>query len=305
METQRYPQGILISCEVPWDQREEMLEDVFRRQVRMARAAGFTDMYVFGTAGEGYAVDTRRFAQVVRVFREETTAPEVRAMVGVIALSTSNAIERISIAHAAGFRLFQISLPSWGALRDGEILRFFRDVCGQFPDSGFLHYNLPRTKRLLTGLDYRRLADAVPNLVASKNTGGGAARARDLMKHAPEIQHFFGEDNFPIGIQYGPCSLLSSFGPLLPALSRQLYQAGVSGDLATLFRTQRQFGDFLQDVFGPLMTEERIDGVYDKMIVRSAGVSDFPLRLLSPYDCFDEAQYQAWHERYLQWKRAN
>ena len=115
MDAQRYPQSILISCEVPWDEHEEMLEEVFRRQVRMAIATGFTDMYVFGTAGEGYAVDTRRFAQVARVFREETDHPGIRPMVGVIGLSTANIIERIAIAHAAGFRVFQISLPSWGA----------------------------------------------------------------------------------------------------------------------------------------------------------------------------------------------
>jgi len=45
-------------------------------------------------------------------------------------------------------------------------------------------------------------------------------------------------------------------------------------------------------VFGPGLAQERIDGAYDKMIVRMAGLERMPLRLLSPYQGFSEAEYQ-------------
>lgn len=293
MIKQRYPQAILISCEVPWDAHEQLMEGLFRREVQTVLAQGFKHLYIFGTAGEGYAVDTARFKQIVRIFREETNQPDVHAMVGVIGLSTANIVERIQMAHDAGFRAFQISLPSWAALRDAEMMRFFVDVCGAFPDSGFLHYNLPRTKRLLTGADYRRIADVVPNLVATKNTGGGLDRARDLMTNAPEIQHFFGEGNFMHGCNYGSCSLLSSFGPMAPAKAKALFAAGVAGRIEEVYRLHHEFHDMLRIVFGPLLAEERIDGAYDKMIVRLGGLGEFPLRLLSPYIGFSEEQYAA------------
>ena len=47
---------------------------------------------------------------------------------------------------------------------------FFKTVCGAFPDSRFLHYNLPLAKRIIGGHEYHRLAEAVPNLVATKNS---------------------------------------------------------------------------------------------------------------------------------------
>ncbi len=50
-------------------------------------------------------------------------------------------------------------------VNDDELLRFFADTCGPFPDSKFLNYNLPRTKRVLTGRDYARIIAEVPNLV--------------------------------------------------------------------------------------------------------------------------------------------
>jgi len=299
----RYPQAILISCEVPWDENEQLIEDVFRREVRMVLEQ-FNHLYIFGTAGEGYAVDSARFQQIVQIFYEETRATDVHPMVGVIGLSTANIVERIAFAYATGFRVFQISLPAWGALNNHELLTFFRDVCGSFPDAQFLHYNLPRTKRVLEGPDYRRLIDAVPNLVATKNTGGGLDRAANLMTHAAELQHFFGETNFPHGCMYGECSLLSSFGPMSPHKTWALFEAGRQGDLVAMFKLQKEFHDMLYGVLGPLLAEGRIDGAYDKMLVRLGGLEEMPLRLLSPYQGFSEEQYQSCkrnlHERFAE-----
>lgn len=289
----RYPQAVLVSCEAPWDEHQRLLEDVFRKQIRLILNRGFRHVYVFGTAGEGYAVDTARFEQIVAIFAEETRGDDVYPMVGVIGLSTANIVERIGRAWTAGFRTFQISLPCWGALNDLELLTFFGDVCGAFPDSRFLHYNLSRSKRVLNGADYRRIADGVPNLVATKNTGGGAQRAADLMRHAPDLQHFFGEDNFLHGCMYGPCSLLASFGPMAPAKTRQYFEAGRALQLPRLLELHHGFHELLSDVYGPLLALDRIDGAYDKMTVRLAGLDEMPLRLLSPYQCFSEEQYLA------------
>ena len=300
----RYPQAILVSCEAPWDENEQLIEDVFRREVRSV-LQNFNHLYVFGTAGEGYAVDTARFQQVVRIFYEETRGADVHPMVGVIGLSTANIVERIAFAYATGFRVFQISMPAWGALNDTEVMTFFHDVCGAFPDAQFLHYNLPRTKRVLEGADYRRLIDAVPNLVATKNTGGGLDRAAALMTQAGELQHFFGETNFPHGCMYGECSLLSSFGPMSPHKTWALFEAGRKGQMVEMFKLQKEFHDMLYGVLGSVLSEGRIDGAYDKMLVRLGGLEEMPLRLLSPYQCFSEEQYQACkrilHEQFAEW----
>jgi dihydrodipicolinate synthase/N-acetylneuraminate lyase len=301
----RYPQSVLLSCEIPWDERENLIEDVFRKEVRMALEKGFKHIYIFGTAGEGYAVDTARFREILPIFYDETRGEDVYPQVGVIGLSTANIVERLTLAYDAGFRVFQISMPSWGALNDTELLTFFKDVCGTFPDAQFLHYNLPRAKRVLGGADYRRLVEAVPNLVATKNTGGGAQRAFDLMRNAPELQHFFGEDNFLHGAMFGECSLLSSFGAMVPRKALEYFQAGRERDLTTLLTLHNGFLGLLYDVFGPALAKERIDGAYDKMIVRMGGLEEMPLRLLSPYQGFTDDEYRVYksvfQEKYSEW----
>ena len=221
-------------------------------------------------------------------------------MVGVITLSTANTVERVGFAHDVGFRMFQVVLPSWGALSDVELTAYFKDVCGMFPDSQFVHYNLPRAKRILEGEDYRRLIDAIPNLVGTKTTSGGLPRAASLMRHSSELQHFFGEANFPHGCMYGECSLLSSLWPMAPRQTRELFEAGRTRQLDKLFKLQKWFQDLVTDVFSPLPPGERIDGAYDKMIQRFGGLEELPLRLLSPYQCYTEEQYQACKRVFLE-----
>jgi dihydrodipicolinate synthase/N-acetylneuraminate lyase len=296
---------VLVSCEVPWDAREQLLEDVFRAEIRHV-LRHFRDLYIFGTAGEGYAVDTARFEQIVRVFYEETRGPDVRPMVGVIGLSTPIVRERLAFAYATGFRTFQISLPSWGVVSDAEMVRFFEDVCGAFPDCQFLHYNLPRAGRVLHGKEYRLLIDAVPNLVATKTTGGGLPGAYDLILHAPVLQHFMGEGNFAHGCMYGECSLLASAGPMAPRQAWAYFEAGRRRDVEQLFYWQHAFHRMTAEVLGPAFGgPPRIDGAFDKLMKRLGGLEEFPLRMLSPYIGIDEETYQACRrihqEKYPDW----
>lgn len=300
----RYPQAILISCEIPWDENENLIEDVFRQEVRNVLKAGFRHVYTFGTAGEGYAVDLPRFTRIVEVFREETRGEGIHAQIGVIALSTAQVQERLRIAHAQGFREFQISLPSWGALNDNELMRFFVDVCSPYPDCRFLHYNLARTKRVLTGPEYRRIADAVPNLAATKNTGTTVHGTMDLLRHAPDLQHFFGEAMFPTGCLHGECSLLSSFGPMFPKKTHQLFEYAVRKQWDKLFAFQAEYLTAVEEIIAPMRRQALMDGAYDKALVRLGGLP-MPLRLLSPYDTFSEDVFQECyrilHGKYADW----
>ncbi|MGH9842865.1 MAG: hypothetical protein ACREEM_29355 [Blastocatellia bacterium] len=218
--------------------------------------------------------------------------------------STANVIERLSLAHRAGFRYFQISLPSWGMLDEMETMRFFRDVCGAFPDSKFLHYNLLRSRRLLGAAEYRGIADEVPNLVATKNTGTTVASTAELMRTVPELQHFFGEAMFPTGCLFGECSLLSSFGPMLPSRTRQFFECGRARQIEKLFLLQAEYLAAIADITRPVQGTNRMDGAYDKLWVRLGGLP-MPLRLLSPYESFSEDVLEQCRrilmERYSDW----
>jgi dihydrodipicolinate synthase/N-acetylneuraminate lyase len=241
----------------------------------------------------------------VQVFYEETRGDNVHPMVGLIGQSTPIILEKLDYAYRVGFRVFQISLPSWGTLTDAEMMTFFHDVCDAYPDAQFLHYNLPRAGRVLEARDYRPLIDTFPNLVATKNTGGGHQRAAALVKQAGELQHFLGESNFLQGCLYGECSLLATFAPLTPLKSRAYFEAALRHDILTMVQFQQGFHDLLMDLFKLLEGDRHIDGAYDKLWLKLGGLEAMPLRLLSPYHSISEAEYRACnqmlHERYADW----
>jgi dihydrodipicolinate synthase/N-acetylneuraminate lyase len=303
----RYPQAMLAACPTAWDDNEQLVEDIFRREVQMVLAAGFNHLYVFGTGSEGYAVDTPRFTQVARVFHEETSGPDVHPMIGVIGLSTAQIVERIRIAYDIGFRTFQISLPSWGVLTDDEVLRFFVDTCGTFPDAQFLNYNLPRVKRVLSGSDYARIIPKVRNLVATKTTSGGLTGAEELLRNAPELMHFMGEGNFPHGSMFGEVGLLATMAELTPGRVKEIFEAGRTRDIKTLFQLQHDFVRMEADLWGVGSDVPHMDGAYDKMLTKLGLIPEFPLRLLSPYVSFGEEDYRAMRrlldDKYADWMR--
>ena len=289
--TKRYPSSILVSCEVPWDENQELIEDTFRDEIRDAMKT-YNNLYIFGTAGEGYAITLSRFKEIVGIFRKETDKPDVHPMVGIISMSTGLVVEKIAAAYDIGFRVFQIAMPPWGTLSDNEYMTYFTDVCGSFPDAKFVHYNLPRSGRVLVTDDYKRIEAAVPNLVGAKYTKADPDECRRLVTET-SLQYFFGEANYPFGRLHGECSILASWGALFPSKTRELFDLGAAGEFEKAYRVAEEISEagdtFLAPALGGV---ERIDGAFDKMIVRASGI-DMPLRLLSPYDGVDTETYEA------------
>ncbi len=277
----RYPQSNLAACMLPWTETFQFDVRVFEQHVQEAMDAGYKNIYLMGTAGEGYALTDKQFKEVVGAFARLTVKPGLDPQVGVISLSMGQIIERIAGCREQGIRMFQISLPSWGALDEMERMIFFKTVCGAFPDCRFLHYNLPRAKHIITGPDYRRIMDDVPNLVATKNSTSDYARVADLMKHAGDLQHFFLEGGFAFGCLLGECSLLCSYDTLLPKTTWEFFEAGKRRDLETLFRIH-QFLNEVDKVLFAHCSREMIDGAYDKTFLRLKNPR-FSNRVLPPY----------------------
>ena len=290
----RYPSTVMVSALCPWDDAEQLDEAMFRHEIRCIADAGFRHVYVFGTAGEGYAVDTAQFRRVIEVFGDETSNHGITPMVGVIGLSTANVLERVSTAHEMGFREFQFSLPSWSVLSDAEVVRYVSEVCGAYPDSKFMHYNTATTRRLVTGPLYRELVASVPNLVATKTMSGDLGVVSGVVSEAPELMHFLTEQSVAYGSLFAEVGLLGTFGALAPRKSWALLEASNGADQRRAAEIGAWFQRLSDEVFGPLMVDRRVDGAYDKTITKlSQGIRDFPLRMLSPYRTIGDDEFAA------------
>jgi len=222
----------------------------------------------------------------------------------VISLSLATVVERIARAAALGVGLFQISLPSWGTLTDDEVDVFFRETCGRFPDLRFLHYNLPRTGRILTGRRYAELAQTHPNLVATKYGGADLHLIADFLTEAPALRHFFTEMGFAAGCSMGEPGFLVSFASSSLRRAQAYFAAGVRGDTATMSPMLHQLTAMHRHLVAAVGPGPHMDGAYDKLFSRLL-ISDFPLRLLPPYQGASEAALQRYADvlasRFPEW----
>lgn len=286
----RFTPAIMCTAVEPWDERYELAEDLFRHQIREMVTHGTKNVYIFGTAGEGFAVTEKQFDHVVRVFSETMRSVNAEPMVGVINLSLSVIIERIARSREMGVKQFQISLPSWGVLADAELFTFFREVCGRFPDCRFLHYNLMRTKRLVTGAEYARLAAEHQNLVATKNSTDSMGRVHELITLAPELTHFLSEDGYTYGSMIGTCGLLASLPPICWPKCHAFFEAGQKRDFHKLLSMQHEITQITHGLMESMGHAPHIDGAYDKMLWKLTD-RRFPLRLLPPYQGATDAEF--------------
>ena len=151
----------------------------------------------------------------------------------------------------------------------------------RFPTAAFCTITCQRHKHIIGGLEYHRLAEAVPNLVATKNSTTDYARTADLMLNCPEIQHFLLEGNFAMGCTLGECSLLCGLDVLFPRTTWKFFEAGLKKDLGELFRITQFFHEAIVKLFAHC-PRTMINGSYDKTFIwlRDPGFSN---RLLPPY----------------------
>ena len=279
---------ILAAVVVPWTERYEFDEGRFCREVRIITAGLTPYVYTFGTAGEGYAVNEAQFDRIAEAFWRSARECGGFPILGIISLSLSTVIGRIERGHALGFRDFQLSLPAWGELNDEELDAFFTETCGRFPDCHFHHYNLARTKRVLTSAEYLRLAAAHPNLVSVKAGGRNPAVIADLLKATSRLRFFFTEFGYEMARRStDDVGLLISLASADYARAR----AYVEGDQARRTADVQDMQVMIEAL--QAIAKERklhIDGAFDKMLFRLNDPS-FPLRLLSPYQGATEEEF--------------
>ncbi len=282
MSEKRYPRTILATACIPWTDSYEFDEAIFRRQVRGLIQRGIKHIYLFGTAGEGYAVTDAQFQEIVRVFSEEMKGPGLYPMVGLISLSFPNMIQRLQKAYSFGIRDFQFSLPSWGALTDQELYTFVHQLCDPYPDCRFLHYNLMRTKRLLGIQEYERLAEEIPNFVGVKFSTTDLSVILSIVNSSCPLRFFLTEIGYGYGSMWGDFGFLISLATSNIQKAWEYFDAAKDADRNKVLKMQREFsfiGKGLMDATGG----SKIDGAYDKMFSKILD-KEFSLRLLAPYE---------------------
>lgn len=293
----RFPQLLLCAACIPWTQEHQLDIPMFRKGVRLLCENGAGSIYLFGTAGEGYAVNREQYLQIVTEFMEEMkNYSHVIPMVGVISMSMTEIMERIRLAGELGVHYFQISFPNWGAVTDEEGMRFFRTVCGAFPEYRFMHYNnaLRSRKRLGPG-DYKRIVEEIPNLVAVKFIAPSFDEIHAFARMDLPLRIFFLEYAYGYGsMVHNQFGYLASVTNCSYPMMRTYYRAGLEQDWDTIRKVHNDLPQLYECLFSHC-PGSKIDSAYDKLFLQFS-VPEFPARILPPYEGFSRQQVEDFKE---------
>ncbi|MCK5757584.1 MAG: dihydrodipicolinate synthase family protein [Clostridiales bacterium] len=286
----RYPSVMMATALVPWNENYEFMPAVFEAQVKHMIDGGLKHIYLFGTAGEGYAVNNHQFETIVKLFSELMKDDILHPMVGLIDMSVARIKEKLELAYSFGIREFQFSLPCWAQLNSDEIFKFFDALLPEYPDCKFLNYNLSKTKRLLEPEELFKLAELHPNFVAVKQTRGEESDLAAIASSDTQLQFFVTERNFLNLSKLTKCGLLMSISNTDLKMATELFNACKNGDFSSAEHKMNIFWDIRTKMIN-LITFPAIDGVYDKLYTKF-NVPAFPLRLLPPYQYATDQVYE-------------
>jgi len=251
-------------------------------------------IYLFGTAGEGYAVSDEDFELIVSIFSKVMQGSELYPMAGIVNMSMKTMLKRIEISMGYGIRDFMFALPSWGELSSGEIKKFFHQLCDPFPQCRFLHYNTGRAKRIIEPSEYENLAVEIPNFCGAKITTDSIRTIHAYMNREMPLQLFFGDIAYGYARLFGECGLLIAMALSNLDTAWDYFYAAQKREFNKVNQYQRELS-LMSEKLTELTEEPKIDGAYDKFLARLAD-PQFSLALLPPYDTNTDKSFEEYRD---------
>jgi dihydrodipicolinate synthase/N-acetylneuraminate lyase len=237
--------GIWAGVTLSWDAHDRFDEASYRTNTEAMCRAGVHGIYTTGSTGEFYALDYDEFCRMVDIQVEICGRFRMPLQIGCIADCTRKTLRLLEYAaskpQVGGA---QVAIPYWMELNDRELLQFFKDLHRACPDLPLIHYNIPRTKRFLTGPDYLRVLEVAPTLIGVKFTFAGShfGQLQDALLLTPQLSYFVAENLMVSAMQLGARGCCSSLICTNPTFMLTMYEHAVEGRWACSRRLPGSLG---------------------------------------------------------------
>jgi dihydrodipicolinate synthase/N-acetylneuraminate lyase len=299
--TRKTLKGAWAALIVPWTDRDELDARRFAKEVSSYGGTGVSGVYTGGTTGEFYAQDDATFEKITEIACAEAHQAGLPVQIGATALSTRTTVRRIRVARRAGADALQLALPFWLELKDDEVERYVAEVTAAAGKTPVILYLTGRSKRKINPEFLGQLADKYPAFIGTKDTGASPSDVKAMLKLAPDLAIFGGEDFYqriPAGGRGGYCSI-TGFNAAKVVELYNLCAAGRLNEAKPLADAMHRYTH--EALVNPLVKEAGLwDSAIDR-IQRVAGGGVVGLRCQSPYRSGNEKHVQgliAWVKKH-------
>jgi 4-hydroxy-tetrahydrodipicolinate synthase len=135
-------EGVIVPLLTPVDEKERVDEPALRALISHCVRGGVDGIFVGGTAGLGPLLTDDQWKRLMEIARDEVP-DSVLLLAGVIAPSTSRAIERIRFLDQLGFENMVVTPTFYVIVTESEEFLSHFDGCRQATDMNMVVYNIP------------------------------------------------------------------------------------------------------------------------------------------------------------------
>lgn len=293
--------GIWAGVTLSWNEDYTLDERAFRENLSRLCACKVHGIYTTGSTGEFYVLDFSEFRSVVDITMEVVAPSGIPVQIGCCADNTRTVQRQVEYAARSGADGVQIVIPYWMELTDAEVAQYLKDVSTVAPAMPLVHYNIPRAKRFLAGMDYRRALEVASSLIGVKFTFAGShfGELQQSLQLTPELSFFVGEDLLVSAMQLGVRGSYSSMVCTNPSFMQELFALAEGRQWDEAISKQLHLARFFREL-GLLMEKLNlggIDPVADKGLAVASGFFTGHQRTRAPYIGWSDAgvaQVRAW-----------
>jgi 4-hydroxy-tetrahydrodipicolinate synthase len=234
----------------PFREDERIDFDAWQAIVEMLIAAGVDGLFLCGSSGEFYALETEERLVALR-FVKQAIAGRVPLCANVGAISTAATVRLAQQAEEIGVEYVAVVTPYYLTPTQQEVADHYVEVC-RAVRCPVLAYNFPQHGGIQIAPEtLGRIAERCDNLLGIKDSSGNLEQTMAYRTAAPgrELAVFIGNDGLLLpALERGCVGTVAACANLVPGLFVELYRAFRGGDRERALHLQTlisQFADLL------------------------------------------------------------
>jgi 5-dehydro-4-deoxyglucarate dehydratase len=236
---QKLSSGVISFPVTPFKQDLSLDLDAHRRNLRYILQFPLTAIVAPAGTGEMYSLSPEEHLRVV-----QATVKEVDGKVPVLTGTGFNHPLAVQIARQSAKAGVDgiLALPPYYPGADDQGLFDYYAAIGRATKLGLLVYSRDWVNPKPAFV--KKLADAVPNLIAWKDGQADTRRYQMIMQAVGDRLHWIGgagDDAVPAYYSIGIRTYTSSIAVIAPRISLQLHEAAAAGDSATLLKLMCEY----------------------------------------------------------------
>ena len=205
---------------------------------RIAEAG--TELFVFGTTGESSSIPNEEKARLTAIICD-SYAGKMDLYAGIASNCFEDSVELAKRFADMGVTVAVANLPSYYALDDTQILRYFEALADAIP-LPLIIYNIPATTKMSIPLEIVDQLSEHDNIVGLKDSERDEDRLENAIlryKDRADFSHFIGwAAQSKKALLWGSDGLVPSSGNLVPGMYRELYDLSLKRDGVAAQRLQ-------------------------------------------------------------------